>query len=124
MSGSQEHITPHVRKADFDNPVDRRGILEALDSYASDPMGGGKPLGKDVRERLVPVLRDHPNALVLLAFVEDTPVGVAVCFLGLSTFEARPLLNIHDLAVLPDYRGRGIGRMLLAAVENQAIGHG
>lgn len=46
------------------------------------------------------------RTLVLLAFVEDEPVGVAVCFFELSTFKTRPLLNIHDLAVLPQYRGR------------------
>ncbi|MDP7573186.1 MAG: GNAT family N-acetyltransferase, partial [Myxococcota bacterium] len=48
------------------------------------------------------------------------PVGVAVCFLGFSTFQARPLLNIHDLAVLPEWRGRGVGRALLAAAEDRA----
>jgi ribosomal protein S18 acetylase RimI-like enzyme len=30
------------------------------------------------------------------------------------------LLNIHDLAVLPEHRGRGVGRALLAAVEEHA----
>jgi ribosomal protein S18 acetylase RimI-like enzyme len=40
---------------------------------------------------------------------------------GFSTFAARLLINIHDLAVIPEYRGRGIGRLLLEAVE--AKGH-
>jgi len=57
---------------------------------------------------------------VLLAVSEGRPVGVAVCFLGFSTFQARPLLNIHDLAVLPEWRGKGIGRALLAHVEDRA----
>jgi ribosomal protein S18 acetylase RimI-like enzyme len=48
-------------------------------------------------------------------------VAVAVCFVGFSTFVARPLINIHDLAVLPEYRGQGIGRLLLQQVE--AKGH-
>jgi ribosomal protein S18 acetylase RimI-like enzyme len=56
----------------------------------------------------------------LLAFANDTPVGLAVCFRGLSTFRALPLLNIHDLAVLPPYRGKGIGRALLQAAEELA----
>ena len=30
------------------------------------------------------------------------------------------LINIHDLAILPEHRGRGIGRQLLAAVERKA----
>ena len=43
-----------------------------------------------------------------------------MCFQGFSTFAARPLINIHDLAVLPDLRGQGIGRQLLEAVECKA----
>ena len=106
--------------ADFGSPTHCSGIVDVLDSYAGDPVGGGEPLTEAVRQRLVPALRDHPTALVLLAFAGECPVGIAVCFLGLSTFKARPLLNIHDLAVLPDWRGRGVGRRLLAAAEDRA----
>ena len=109
-----------VAEADFSNPRDAQGILDVLDSYAADPVGGGRALADDVRSRLVPMLRDHPTALVLLAFVDDQPVGIAVCFYGLSTFRARPLLNIHDLAVVPRYRTLGIGRALLRAAEDRA----
>lgn len=80
-------------------------------------MGGGRDLPVAVRDRLISGLRQHPTSLVFLAFDAATPVGVAVCFLGFSTFAARPLINIHDLAVLPDYRGQGIGSLLLERVE-------
>jgi len=110
----------HVREADFDDERDAKGILAVLDSYASAPVGGGQPLAPDVRERLIPMLREHPTSLVLLAFVDDDPVGIAVCFFGMSTFRARPLLNIHDLAVLPAYQGKGVGPALLEAVEEHA----
>ena len=113
-----------ILEADFTNPAHCAGIVEVLNSYAADPVGGGTPLASEVRERLVPALRDHPTALVLLALVDDRPAGVAVCFFGLSTFQARPLLNIHDLAVMPENRGMGIGRALLAAVEDRAVKHG
>lgn len=109
-----------ISQADFAVPVHCSGIVDVLDSYASDPVGGGKPLSPDARARLVDALRDHPTALVLLALTGGEPVGVAVCFFGLSTFEARPLLNIHDLAVQPQHRGKGIGRALLAAAEARA----
>jgi ribosomal protein S18 acetylase RimI-like enzyme len=58
---------------------------------------------------------------VLLALEGERPVGMAICFVGFSTFQARPLLNIHDLAVVPDCRGQGIGRALLAEAEKQAL---
>lgn len=109
-----------VIDADFDDPVHRAGLLEVIDSYANDPIGGGEPLPPEVRAALVPSLTAHPTARVLLAFAEGGPVGVAVCFVGLSTFRARPLLNIHDLAVLPEWRGRGVGRELLRAAEQRA----
>lgn len=104
----------------FGDAAHGAGIVEVLNSYAADPVGGGEPLTADVRERLVPALRDHPSVLVLLAFAQERPVGIAVCFQGFSTFHARPLLNIHDLAVLPEWRGKGIGRKLLGAAEERA----
>ena len=81
-------------------------------------------MAREVRDRLPSMLRDQANALVLLAFVDDRPVGVAVCFFAFSTFKALPLLNIHDLAVLPQHRGRGIGRALLEAAERHARAKG
>ena len=113
-----------VRDANLDDPADAAAIVDLVSSYASDPFGGGVPLAPDVRTRLVPGLRVHPTTLVLLAFVEKRPVGVAVCFFGYSTFQARPLLNVHDLAVLPEARRRGVGRALLAAAEERARARG
>src|SRR5262245_57652849 len=113
-----------ICEADYGDPAHARGIVDVLDSYARDPMGGGQPLRAEVRERLVPALRAHPTALVLLAVGDPGPIGVAVCFLGFSTFEARPLVNVHDLAVLPQHRGRGVGRALLAGVEQRARARG
>ena len=109
-----------VLDADYDLPVHCDGILEIIDSYARDPIGGGRALPAQVRDSLVQRLRDHPTARVLLAFADATPVGVAICFMGFSTFRAQPLLNIHDLAVLPEWRGKGVGRALLAGAEDRA----
>jgi GNAT superfamily N-acetyltransferase len=83
-------------------------------------MGNGKPLPPEVPSALVPGLREHPTTIVFLAYLGSQAVGIAVCFRGFSTFAAKPLINIHDLAVLPDHRGTGIGRLLLAAVEQKA----
>jgi ribosomal protein S18 acetylase RimI-like enzyme len=82
-------------------------------------MGNGEGLSAEVRDRLIPGLRQHPTTLIYLAFASDEPVGIAVCFVGFSTFAARPLINIHDLAVVPAYRGQGVGRLLLERVESK-----
>jgi ribosomal protein S18 acetylase RimI-like enzyme len=113
-----------VRRADLADAADAAAIVALIDAYAQDPRGGGKPLPAEVRQRLVPGLAAHPTSRVWLAFEGSQPVGVCVAFVGYSTFNARPLLNIHDLAVLPGQRGRGVGRALLAAAESQAIGEG
>jgi GNAT superfamily N-acetyltransferase len=113
-----------IRQADLSSAGDAAAIVSVIDSYANDPAGGGQPLKPDVRARLPGALRDHPTAVVFLAFVDEQPAGVAVCFEGLSTFHARPLLNIHDLAVVPERRGQGIGRALLEAVEAEAVRQG
>jgi len=106
-----------IVRADLHDPAHGKAILDVLDSYASDPMGGSTPLSADVRERLLPALRQHPTTHVWLALADGAAVGIAVCFMGFSTFRAQPLLNLHDLAVLPSWRGKGVGRKLLAAVE-------
>ncbi len=98
--------------------------MQLLNAYATDPRGGGAPLPDVVQARLVAGLMATPTARVWLAFDGPRAVGVCVGFLGYSTFQARPLLNIHDLAVLPGQRGRGTGRALLAAAETFARGEG
>lgn len=107
-------------QADLDNADHQVAVLAMVDAYSRDPMGDGSPLSADVRERLIPGLRQHPTTLVFLAYDGDMPVGVAVCFLGFSTFAAKPLINLHDVSIVSTHRGRGIGRGLLATVEAKA----
>ncbi len=109
-----------IVEANLTCPQHQRAVVELLNGYAGTPMGGGLPLSDAVRERLIPALQQQANRLILLALVEGEPVGIAVCFYGFSTFEAKPLVNIHDLAVHPAFQRRGIGRRLLAEVEQRA----
>jgi GNAT superfamily N-acetyltransferase len=109
-----------VRTADLDDPADQTAVIELLDMYARDPVGQNSPLTEQARALLIPGLRAHPGTLVFLACVGGEAIGLAVCFRGFSTFRAAPLLNIHDLAVRPDFRGIGVGRALLDAIEREA----
>lgn len=111
---------PIIVRADLNRPEHQQAVIAMTAAYALDEMGNGGPLPPDVIERLVPGLQSHPTTLVFLAFVDDVAVGIATCFLGFSTFAARPLINVHDLSVLPEHRGRGIGQALLRAVEAAA----
>jgi GNAT superfamily N-acetyltransferase len=98
----------------------QKAVLELVDAYSCDPMGDGKPLSAEARVRLIPGLQQHPTTLIFLAYQAAEPIGIAVCFRGFSTFAAQPLINIHDLNVLPAHRGKGIGQRLIAAVEAKA----
>ncbi len=113
-----------IRDADLDDPRDGDALFAILDSYARGPGGQNAPLPEEARAALVPGLRQHPHTFVLLACVDGEPVGAAVCFTGFSTFAGRPFLNVHDLAVLPEHRGRGLGRALLDEAERRARARG
>lgn len=109
-----------IREADLHDPVHAAGIVSLLVGYAREPGGGGRAIPDAVQQRLIPALAREPHAHVWVALHAADPVGVAVCFRGFSTFAARPVLNVHDLAVRPDVRGRGVGGRLLEAVETHA----
>jgi ribosomal protein S18 acetylase RimI-like enzyme len=109
-----------VLEADLTDAQHQSAVLHLVNAYARDPMGEGQDLPATVRDRLISGLQQHPTSLVFLAFAGATAVGVAVCFVGFSTFAARPLINIHDLAVIPESRGQGIGRLLLERIEAKA----
>lgn len=109
-----------IIEADYGKPEHADAIVYLLNEYAKDPMGQAGPLAPAVKDRLIEELQDFPTAFSLLAFTDEQAVGLANCFIGYSTFYGKKLINIHDLAVLPDLRNKGIGRHLLEAVQQKA----
>jgi ribosomal protein S18 acetylase RimI-like enzyme len=117
----------HVCRADYANPGHAAALVSLLDAYARDPMGGGEGLSKFAKANLVPSLAARPQAFSVLAFGgnEGTlPVGLVNCIEGFSTFAGRPLVNVHDVAVLTLYRGQGVAEKMLALVEEIATERG
>lgn len=66
----------------------------------------------------------RPAAGAILAEADGGAVGFALFFPTFSTFRGQPGLYLEDLFVLPDHRGRGIGKALIAAVAAEAIARG
>lgn len=113
-----------IIKADYREAKQAREIAFLLNAYASDPMGGGKPLADDVMDRLAAELSKLPHAFSVIAYVDSSPAGLANCFEMFSTFLCKPLVNIHDLVVLREFRGRGLSHKLLEKVEQIAVQKG
>ena len=109
-----------IIQADLHNAVHAEHILTLISQYATDIMGGGEDLSADVKQRLIPSLQKRSDAVIILAFVNEEAVGLAICFEGFSTFYAKPLLNIHDFVVSASYRGQGIARQMLEEIERIA----
>jgi len=113
-----------VRLADYASPSDARAVVDLLDAYARDPAGGGEPLSAYAREHLVAELAARPQAFSILAFDGDQAVGLVNCIEGFSTFQCKPLVNVHDVAVLASHRGRGVAAQMLRAAEAVAVQRG
>lgn len=109
-----------VGVADLSLPHHREAVRTLTNAYASDPNALGRPLPADVLERLPDELASHPAGVVFVAWDGERPVGQATCFIGFATFSARRLINVHDLIVLPECRGQGVGEKLLEGVEKYA----
>ena len=109
-----------VCRADYANPLHGAALVALLDAYAQDPMGGAQPLSDFAKANLVAALAARAQAYSVLAFDADLPVGLVNCIEGFSTFACRPLVNVHDVAVLASHRGQRVGEKMLALAESIA----
>ena len=65
-----------------------------------------------------------PRAWALFAEIDGRPIGFAVWFYNFSTFAGRPGLYVEDVFVLPEHRGRGIGRAIFRHLARRALAEG
>ncbi|MFM6992554.1 MAG: GNAT family N-acetyltransferase [Rhodoferax sp.] len=118
---------PYVCRADYANPRHAQVLVDLLDAYARDPMGGGEPLSAFAKGNLVNCLAARPTAFSVLAFEhadESSPMGLINCIEGFSTFACQALVNVHDVVVLPDYRGRRVAEAMFSLVHDIAAQRG
>lgn len=114
----------HTLLANLNDLHHQQAIINLLDMYCRDEFGSGQPLPEETRAKLIEGLRAARG----ICFLAEEPtasspsefIGLAVCLPSFSSFRARPILNIHDIAVAPGYRGKGVGQALLNAVEVEA----
>jgi ribosomal protein S18 acetylase RimI-like enzyme len=99
--------------ADFSKIYHQEMFAKLIAHYMLDPMGGGISMADKQQKQLVEGMKDHPSSFVLFACSNDTFIGLATCFVNFSTFKAKPFMNIHDVIVLEEFRGHGVGRKLM-----------
>jgi GNAT superfamily N-acetyltransferase len=73
------------------------------------------------KESLEISLFKNRDAEALIAYYKDLPVGFAIYFHNFSTFLGKKGLYLEDLFVLPEYRGKGIGKQMLKHLSKLAL---
>jgi GNAT superfamily N-acetyltransferase len=66
----------------------------------------------------------HPRVFCDLAEWDGAPAGFALWFYNFSTFRGRHGIYLEDLFVKPAFRGKGIGKALLAHLAKRAVAEG
>ena len=66
----------------------------------------------------------HRYAEVVLAEDDGEAIGFALFFHNFSTFLGQPGIYLEDLFVVPERRGHGVGRTLLAHLAQLAVERG
>lgn len=121
------NLNLRIVQADYADPEHMRSLIDLLDSYAHDPMGGSDGLSDFARANLPAALLARPTLFSVLAF-DDTQGGIGVglvnCVEGFSTFACQPLVNVHDVVVTASHRGQRVGEQMLVKVEELARARG
>lgn len=113
-----------IIQVDYSNSRQAGDLVHLLNTYATDPMGVGKPLEDFVTKNLVTELHKRPHAFSVISYVNNQPAGLINCFEAFSTFSCKPLINIHDVIVLKEFRGMSLSQMMLSKVEEIATSKG
>ncbi|MDG1733656.1 MAG: GNAT family N-acetyltransferase [Thalassotalea sp.] len=113
-------MSTEILIADYQNPQHCADLMYLLNEYAKDPMGGGAPLSQYSQQHLCEKLAKQTNVFSLLCYVDGVPAAICNCVEGFSTFKAKPLLNIHDMGVVNEFRGKGLSQLLMSKVDQIA----
>jgi len=110
-----------IRLLDYNDAQDAKYLVQLLNDYATDPMGGGEELSDFTKQNLAATLSKTPSTFSIIALVDDQPAGLINCIEGFSTFKCKPLVNLHDITVSKPFRGLGLSTKMMKFAENIAI---
>ena len=115
-------MTLRVVRSNLNDPQDQNNFRTLLRTYIIDNMGRGYIIVPEnpLLERSLQGVCQHPTSRVYFGYVDEVCAGMAVCFEVYSTFQAAPVINIHDMIVAPKYRRYGVAREILNHIEQEA----
>ncbi len=127
MASHQEQVTMTevtTIGVDYSDAKHCADLIALLAEYAEFESGGSASTMTPEELLDIPCkLAEFPTAFSVLAYSGGSAVGLANCFYGFSTFMGRPLVNIHDVVVTEEFRGRGVAGKLLAKIDEIATAH-
>lgn len=99
-------------------------LLKLMNDYMNDEMGIGEPMPEHLGPKIIEGLRKHSGYVGFFVQIGDEFAALANCNLNFSTWKAKPLINIHDFTVSPNFRKQGVGLFLLDKIAEYAIEKG
>ena len=107
-----------VRQAEAQDAARIHQLIVALAVYEKEP----DAVVCSPEELRAQLQQSAPPFACLLAEERGEALGFALYFQNYSTWRGRPGLYLEDLFVVPEQRGRGIGKQLLGALARVATG--
>lgn len=108
-----------IRKAETADLPAVYDLIKELAIYENAPDEPSNPMETFIQDGT----GEHPKYHVLLAFFGNEIVGIALYYLGYSTWKGS-MMYLDDLVVKESWRRRGIGKKLLNSLVEAARSHG
>ena len=86
----------NIVRADLNNPRDAEAIVDLLNSYATDLMGGSEQISQFCRDNLVKELLKRPNAHVFIVYYDDVPAAFRCFCLLYNSMSTYFLTHLHS----------------------------
>ena len=113
-----------ILHVDLQNELHCTQLIKLLNDYMSDPMGNNAPMDEGLAPKIIAGLQAYQSYRGLFVLYGDQCAGLANCNQNFSSFKAKPILNIHDFIVAPEFRNIGAGRFLMNGILNYASQNG
>ncbi|HSS20215.1 MAG TPA: GNAT family N-acetyltransferase [Pyrinomonadaceae bacterium] len=110
MSTKVNHSALRIRKATEQDVPEILNFIRELAAYEKE-LSRVSASEAIIHEAL---FGPKPHAKAVLVDLEGEPAAFAIYFFSFSSFSGLPNLYLEDIFVKPAYRGRGIGKALMA----------